>query len=67
MRTDKHVESAKEAREVSPGLQVFAPGERLPTPSTPAAPRRFEPGRHPLDTPPRPPVRLVGRRKIELG
>jgi hypothetical protein len=63
MRHDKHVENAKE---VSSGLQVFAPGERLPTPSTPAAPRSFEPGRHPLDDPPRPPIRLVGRRKIEL-
>ncbi len=61
MRTDK---DAKEAREVSPGLRVFAPGEAIPTPYTPAAPRSFQPGRHPLDDPPRPPIRLVGRRKI---
>jgi len=63
MRYDKRGEKAKEA---SPGLQVFAPGQAIPTPYTPASERRFEPGRHPLDTPPRPPVRLVGRRKIEL-
>ncbi len=63
MRYDKRGEKAKEA---SPGLQVFAPGETAPAPYTPAAPREFEAGRHPLDTPPRPPVRLVGRRKIEL-
>ncbi len=61
MRYDKHGE------ELSPGLQVFAPGEALPQPHVPAAtPRSFEPGQHPLDTPPRPPIRLVGRRKIEL-
>ena len=64
MRHDKRGEDAKE---LSPGLRVFAPGETVPTPHAPAAERSFEPGRHPLDTPPRPPIRLVGRRKIELG
>ncbi len=65
MRTDKQVENAKE---VSPGLRVFAPGERLPTPSTPAAtPRKFERGNGPLDTPPPPPRRQVGRRIFEHG
>jgi hypothetical protein len=63
MRTDRH---AEEAREATPTLQVFAPGETAPAPYTPAAPREFEVGRHPLDSPPRPPIRLVGRRKIEL-
>jgi hypothetical protein len=46
MRHDKH---AEEAREVSPGLQIFAPGEPIPTPHAPAAPRKFQPGRHPLN------------------
>jgi hypothetical protein len=64
MRTDK---DAKEAREATPGLQVFAPGETVPTPYTPAGERSFEPARHPLDTPPRPPIRQVGRRVIECG
>ena len=63
MRTDK------EGEELSPGLWLYRPGERVPSESShaPAAPRKFEPGRHPLDSSPRPPIRLVGRRKIELG
>ncbi len=56
MRYDKHGE------ELSPGLQVFAPGEALPQPHVPAAtPRSFQPGRHPLDTAPAL-RRQVGRR-----
>ncbi len=68
MRPDKHVESAKEAREVSPGLRVFAPGETVPAPHVPAAnPRKFEAGRHPLDDPFPPLRRQVGRRIFEYG
>ncbi len=64
MRTDKH---AEEAREATPTLQVFAPGEAVPHPYTPAAPRKHERGNGPLDTPPLPPRRQVGRRIIEYG
>jgi hypothetical protein len=64
MRTDEHGE---EAREATPGLQVFAPGETVPTPHAPAAAREFERGNGPLDDPPLPPRRQVGRKIIEHG
>jgi hypothetical protein len=64
MRTEKRGEDAKEA---TPGLQVFAPGETIPSQRAPATPRRFQPGRHPLDDN-RPPLRRqVGRRIIQGG
>jgi hypothetical protein len=57
----------EKAKEVSPGLQVFAPGETIPTPYAPAAERKFERGNGPLDDR-RPPLRRqVGRRIIEYG
>ncbi len=62
MRTDRHVE---EAREATPGLRVFLPGETVPDPPVPAAtPREFERGNGPLDSAPPPPRRQVGRRII---
>ncbi len=64
MRRDKH---AEEAREATPPLQVFAPGEAVPHPYTPAAPRRFERGNGPLDDPLPPLRRQVGRRIFEYG
>ncbi len=64
MRTEKRGEDAKE---VSPGLRVFAPGETVPTPHTPAGERKFERGNGPLDTPKPRPRRQVGRRIIEYG
>ncbi len=64
MRTDKHAEGAEEDGKILPALRVFLPGEAIPTPYAPAAERRFEPGRHPLDDPPLPPRRQVGRRII---
>jgi hypothetical protein len=65
MRTDKRGE---EAREATPTLQVFAPGEAVPSPHVPAAaPRKFERGNGPLDTPKPRPRRQVGRRIFEYG
>jgi hypothetical protein len=64
MRTDKHGENAKE---LSPGLQVFAPGETVPHPHAAAAPRKFERGNGPLDDPLPPLRRQVGRKIIEYG
>jgi hypothetical protein len=65
MRPDKQGEAAREG---SPGLQVFAPGETVPEPPVPAATeRRFERGNGPLDTPKPRPRRQVGRRIFEHG
>jgi hypothetical protein len=58
----------KEGEELSPGLWFYRPGERVPPESSHAAtPRSFEPGKHPLDDPPLPPRRQVGRRIIQGG
>jgi len=58
----------KEGEELSPGLRLFRPGERVPLESSHAATeRRFLPGHHPLDTPQPPPRRQVGRRIFEYG
>jgi len=59
----------KEGEELSPGLWLYRPGERVPPESShvPAAPRKHERGNGPLDDPPRPPRRQVGRRIIEYG
>ncbi len=50
----------------APGLRVYPPGERVPAEARPATPRKCAPGDGPLDAPPAPPVRLVGRRRIDL-
>ncbi len=47
-------------------MRVFEPGEEVPAEARPATPRKDAPGNGPLDAPPKPPVRLVGRRRIEL-
>ncbi len=67
MRPFKHVEGAEEVGKISPGLQVFAPGEAVPHPYAPAAPRKHERGNGPLDTPKPPLRRQVGRRIFEYG
>jgi len=67
MRHDKHAEGAEEGGEATPGLQVFAPGETIPTPYAPAAPRKHQRGNGPLDDPLPPLRRQVGRRVIEHG
>ncbi len=50
----------------APGLRVYPPGEEVLEETRPAPPRKYAPGAGPLDAPPAPPVRLVGRRRIEL-
>ncbi len=47
-------------------MWVFEPGEKVPEETRPATPREYAPGNGPLDAPPAPLVRLVGRRRIEL-
>jgi len=56
----------KRDREEAPGLRVFDPGEEVLEEARPATPRKYAPGSGPLDSPPLPAVRLVGRRRIEL-
>ncbi len=53
-------------REEAPGMRVYQPGERVLQASRPATPRQYARGSGPLDAPPAPPVRLVGRRRIDL-
>ncbi len=53
-------------REEAPGLWVYQPGEEVLEASRPAPPRKYARGSGPLDSPPLPAVRLVGRRRIEL-
>lgn len=63
VRRDEHGE------ELSPGLWLFRPGEKVPAWSAPngnPAALGSAPGRGPLDSPPSLPIRLVGRRKIDL-
>ena len=58
----------KEGEELSPGLWLYRPGERVPPESShAAAERRFLPGHHPLDEPPLPPRRQVGRKIIDIN
>ncbi len=47
-------------------MWVYPPGEKAPEETRPATPREYAPGNGPLDAPPAPLVRLVGRRRIEL-
>ncbi len=54
-------------REEAPGMRVFEPGEEVPEASRPATARQYAPGAGPLDAPPPPPRRQVGRRSIAGG
>jgi hypothetical protein len=47
-------------------MRVFEPGEKVPEKTRPATAREFAPGAGPLDAPPHPPRRQVGRRSIDL-
>ncbi len=47
-------------------MWVFEPGEKVPEETRPATSRKYAPGNGPLDAPPAPPVRVVGRRRIDL-
>jgi hypothetical protein len=47
-------------------MRVFEPGEKVPEETRPATAREYAPGAGPLDAPPPPPRRQVGRRLIEL-
>jgi len=60
------VRAPERDREETPGLRVFDPGEEVLEETRPATPRKYARGFGPLDAPPKPPVRLVGRRRIEL-
>ncbi len=53
-------------REEARGLRVYKPGEEVLEEARPATTRKYAPGNGPLDAPPNPPVRLAGRRRIEL-
>ena len=57
------------AEELSPGLWLFRPGELVTPPKGYGSdqPPDPVPGNGPLDTPPPPPVRLIGRRKVEVN
>ena len=47
-------------------LERLRASGQIPRFEQPAA-RKYEPGKHPLDTPPPPPRRQVGRRMLEYG
>ena len=55
----------KGGEDISPGVWLFAPGEKVPNDLKKVEPP--EPVHSPLDAPPAPPVRLVGRRRAEVG
>jgi hypothetical protein len=59
----------KEGEELSRGLWLFRPGERVVAESShvPAAPRKHERGNGPLDDPFPPLRRQVGRRILQGG
>ncbi len=48
-------------------MWVYQPGEKVPEKTRPATAREFAPGAGPLDAPPQPPRRQVGRRIDLLG
>ncbi len=61
------VRATERGVEEAPGMRVYQPGEEvLPEETRPATRRKYARGSGPLDSPPNPPVRLVGRRRIEL-
>ncbi len=49
-------------REEAAGMRVYQPGEEVLEASRPATAREYAPGSGPLDAPPQPPRRQVGRR-----
>jgi len=51
--------------EEAPGLRVFEPGEEVLEETRPATPRKYAPGSGPLDAPPPPITRIVGRRRVQ--
>ncbi len=48
-------------------MWVYQPGEEVSEEARPATRRKYARGNGPLDAPPTPPVRLVGRRRIILS